>query len=244
MRAFPGYRMDPPRALRAAAPRRADRERAGDRRACAGRASGRRRDPRARARARTGTSGSGDGVVVRTDKGCYEAERLVLTAGAWIGELAARSAHSHARAPGSRLAATVAAGALRARALPGVQPRGGGRPLLRLPDLRGARFQVRPLPPSGRNDAGRGDAPRGRRARTKPLLRAFAERYFPDGAGPTMALRTCMFTNTPDEHFIIDLIPSAAGGARFALFRPWLQILFSDRRDPGRSRDRRRDHAP
>ena len=29
------------------------------------------------------------GVVVQTDKGCYEAERLVLTAGAWIGELAA-----------------------------------------------------------------------------------------------------------------------------------------------------------
>ena len=39
------------------------------------------------------------------------------------------------------------------------------------------------------------------------MLRAFAERYFPDGAGPTMALRTCLFTNSPDEHFLIDLHP-------------------------------------
>ncbi len=39
------------------------------------------------------------------------------------------------------------------------------------------------------------------------ILREFAERYFPDGAGPTMALKACMFTNTPDKHFIIDLHP-------------------------------------
>jgi sarcosine oxidase len=40
------------------------------------------------------------------------------------------------------------------------------------------------------------------------LLRTFAERYFPDGAGATMALVSCLFTNTPDEHFIIDLHPA------------------------------------
>ena len=39
------------------------------------------------------------------------------------------------------------------------------------------------------------------------LLRDFAERYFPDGCGPTMDLQTCMFTNTPDNHFIIDVHP-------------------------------------
>ena len=39
------------------------------------------------------------------------------------------------------------------------------------------------------------------------LLRSFAERYFPDGCGPTMDLQTCMFTNTPDHHFVIDLHP-------------------------------------
>ncbi|HLZ07829.1 MAG TPA: FAD-dependent oxidoreductase [Chloroflexota bacterium] len=43
--------------------------------------------------------------------------------------------------------------------------------------------------------------------RDEKILRDFAERYFPDGAGPTMALKTCMFTNSPDEHFILDLYP-------------------------------------
>lgn len=40
------------------------------------------------------------------------------------------------------------------------------------------------------------------------VLRDFAARYFPDGAGPTMILKACMFTNSPDRHFIIDLHPS------------------------------------
>jgi sarcosine oxidase len=43
--------------------------------------------------------------------------------------------------------------------------------------------------------------------RDEHLLRAFAEKYFPDGAGPTMALKSCIFTNSPDEHFIIDTHP-------------------------------------
>ena len=40
-------------------------------------------------------------------------------------------------------------------------------------------------------------------------LRAFAERYFPDGAGQTEMLKTCIFTNSPDEHFVIDRLPDA-----------------------------------
>jgi sarcosine oxidase len=39
------------------------------------------------------------------------------------------------------------------------------------------------------------------------MLRDFASRYFPDGTGPTMTLAACMFTNTPDGHFIIDVHP-------------------------------------
>lgn len=39
------------------------------------------------------------------------------------------------------------------------------------------------------------------------ILRDFASRYFPEGAGPTMILKSCMFTNSPDKHFIIDLHP-------------------------------------
>jgi sarcosine oxidase len=39
------------------------------------------------------------------------------------------------------------------------------------------------------------------------VLRRFTARYFPDAVGPTMSLKTCLFTNTPDEHFILDLHP-------------------------------------
>lgn len=39
--------------------------------------------------------------------------------------------------------------------------------------------------------------------RDEDVLRTFTQRYFPDAAGPTMALKVCMFTNSPDEHFII-----------------------------------------
>ena len=39
-------------------------------------------------------------------------------------------------------------------------------------------------------------------------MRGFAERYFPDGCGPTMNLETCLFTNTADKHFVIDVHPT------------------------------------
>jgi sarcosine oxidase len=38
-------------------------------------------------------------------------------------------------------------------------------------------------------------------------LRRFARRHFPAGAGRTHATSECLFTNTPDEHFIIDTHP-------------------------------------
>ena len=46
-------------------------------------------------------------------------------------------------------------------------------------------------------------------AEDEKMLRAFAAEMFPQGNGPTMSLKTCMFTNSPDDHFIIDLHPTA-----------------------------------
>ena len=51
-----------------------------------------------------------------------------------------------------------------------------------------------------------------------------------EAAGPTEMLKACMFTNSPDEHFIIDVLPDcprvaiAAGRGRFARLaaRTWL----------------------
>jgi len=51
------------------------------------------------------------------------------------------------------------------------------------------------------------------------VLRPFAERYFPAGAGPTLALKACLFELSPDEHFLIDRHPEselAVVGAGFS----------------------------
>lgn len=56
-------------------------------------------------------------------------------------------------------------------------------------------------------------------AQDERVLRSFAERYFPEGAGPTMRLETCIFTNTPDDHFVLDTLPEhpqVAVGAGFS----------------------------
>ncbi len=39
------------------------------------------------------------------------------------------------------------------------------------------------------------------------LLRTFGERYFPGAGGRTLNLKACMFTNTNDEHFVLDTLP-------------------------------------
>jgi sarcosine oxidase len=44
-------------------------------------------------------------------------------------------------------------------------------------------------------------------AKDEEALRTLMNRYFPKAAGATMALRACKFTNTQDEHFIIDSLP-------------------------------------
>jgi sarcosine oxidase len=41
------------------------------------------------------------------------------------------------------------------------------------------------------------------------VLREGIRRFFPDADGPTLAMKTCLFTNSPDEHFILDLHPDA-----------------------------------
>jgi sarcosine oxidase len=38
------------------------------------------------------------------------------------------------------------------------------------------------------------------------VLREAVQRYFPDADGSTNSLKTCLFTNTSDEHFIIDTL--------------------------------------
>ncbi|MFC1465269.1 MAG: N-methyl-L-tryptophan oxidase [Candidatus Brachytrichaceae bacterium NZ_4S206] len=151
------------------------------------------------------------GVRVRTDRDEYFADSLVVTAGAWDAQLM----------PFLRGLAVP-----ERQVLAWLQPR---RPELFQP----SNFPVfNCLVPEGRfygfpihgvpgfkfgkyhHFEERGDPDRlihGEEGEPRPddeaMLRDFASRYFPDGAGPTMTLAACMFTNTPDGHFIIDQHP-------------------------------------
>ncbi len=151
------------------------------------------------------------GVCVRTDRDEYFADSLVVTAGAWDAQL---MPFLHGLAVPER------------QVLAWLQPR---RPELFQP----SNFPVfNCLVPEGRfygfpihgvpgfkfgkyhHFEERGDPDRliyGDEGEPRPddeaMLRDFASRYFPDGAGPTMTLAACMFTNTPDGHFIIDQHP-------------------------------------
>ena len=147
------------------------------------------------------------GIAVRSDKGSYEADRLVLAAGPWMSELAAP---------------------LAGRALPERQVLAWLQPLrpelftpeafpvfnLQVDEGRYYGFPVYEVPgfKFGRYHhlgevSAADDVRREVDAADERLLRQFGERYFPDGSGATMGLRSCMFTNTPDEHFVLDHHP-------------------------------------
>lgn len=149
----------------------------------------------------------GDGVHVTTDRGAYEAERLILAAGAWMGSLIPGFA---ALAEPERQ--VLAWFAPRERALFTPQrfpvfnltvPEGRfyGFPEYDVPGFKIGLYhhlEERVDPDVFNRETGpRDEAP----------LREATARYFPAADGPTMALRTCMFTNTPDEHFILDVLP-------------------------------------
>lgn len=150
----------------------------------------------------------GDGVRVRTDRGSYEAGRLVITAGAWAGGLI---------------------GPLRGLAVPERQVVAWFQP--RRPELfTTERFPVFNLQVAEGHYYGfpEHDVPgfkigryhhleervdpdaldRDVHPRDLEVLRVAAERYFPDAAGEALSSTACMFTNSPDEHFIIGVDPT------------------------------------
>ena len=46
-------------------------------------------------------------------------------------------------------------------------------------------------------------------ARDEEFLRRSLRSYFPDADGALLDMQACLFTNTPDEHFVIDSLPDA-----------------------------------
>ena len=150
---------------------------------------------------------AGGGVRVTTDRGTYEAGRLILSTGAWMSDLLPM---------------------LRPLAIPERQVMGWFQPsdpAKFMPD----KFPVTLLEvdegmyyllPSygipglklGRDHHLHESGPAETMSREitpddEQALRWCLAAHFPEANGPAMTLRSCMFTRTPDDHFIVDTLP-------------------------------------
>ena len=150
-----------------------------------------------------------NGVRVRTERGEYEAETLVISAGAWASKLV----------PGLGAAAVPERQALAWFATlrpelfaPDVFPvfnlvvdegQFYGFPEFGIPGFKLGKYHH--LFENVDPDA----VDREPNAADEAVLRDFTEKYFPAAAGATSSMKVCMFTNSPDEHFIIDRLPDA-----------------------------------
>jgi sarcosine oxidase len=151
-----------------------------------------------------GWEATGDGVRVTTDRAAYDADRLVLSTGAWLGALAGvpvvaeRQVLAWLQPLRPELFAPERFPVF---SLIVEEGRYYGFPAFGIPGFKLGRYHH--LEEQGDADL----LDREPHPRDEEALRVCAERYFPDGAGPTMTLKTCLFENTPDEHFLLGLHP-------------------------------------
>lgn len=153
-------------------------------------------------------STTSNGVRVRTERGTYEAGRLILSCGAWIGEhlpelrgkaVAERQALAwfETKRPEfftpMRFPVSI------------LETEDGSHPY-QFPEWGVPGFKIgfyNHLKERGAADA----LPREIGAKDEALLRGLVERYFPQAAGRILDMQTCLFTNTRDEHFVVDELP-------------------------------------
>jgi sarcosine oxidase len=148
-----------------------------------------------------------EGVRVHTTRGVYEADSLVITAGAWNDEMLTFLrglavperqvlAWFHPERPEY----------FRTDSFPVFnllvdEGRFYGFPVHGVPGFKLGKYHH--MQESGPADETYRDVT----PEDEQILRDCTSRYFPRAAGPTMTLKTCLFTNAPDGHFLLDLHP-------------------------------------
>jgi sarcosine oxidase len=150
----------------------------------------------------------GDGFIVETDRGTFSAAKLVITAGAWAGKLIP------GLAPRLRVTRQV---------LAWMRPKNwdafalGQFPCWTVDQFYG--FPILPVGAFGgpiglkvaRHFPGKVSDPdhldRVTSASDERELIEALQRLLPEGYAETHVMKVCMYTNTPDEHFILDHLP-------------------------------------
>jgi sarcosine oxidase len=147
------------------------------------------------------------GVVVHTDRGEYTAEKLVVTAGAWTGKLLPDLAHllePERQVLGwfqPEKPTNYAPENFPVWVSEFDEGHAYGFPVFDVPGFKLGAFNH--LQQTGNADTLISEPTQ----EDEALLREYVDRYFPGAGGPTMRLEPCMFTNTPDNHFLLDTHP-------------------------------------
>lgn len=148
-----------------------------------------------------------DGVRVFTDRSEYTADRLVITAGAWTAGML--PSLEELAVPERQVLAWLQPEEP-SLFTPEVFPvfsaffeegRYYGFPVFGIPGFKIGRYHHL------EEVADPDHVERNVTQEDEDVLRAASARYFPKANGTIMTLKTCLFTNTPDEHFIIDTVP-------------------------------------
>jgi sarcosine oxidase len=155
----------------------------------------------------TDWSVDGSGVVVQTDAGTYTAERLLLTAGAWLKPLVKVDLPLQPeRVPMFWLRPTEPIDLFAPERFPvwlwdtGATGMFYGFPHLSWDGVKLARHH------SG-VDCDPDTVEREIQPSDEAPVRSFVSRYMPGLDGPVALARVCMYTNTPDQHFVVDRHP-------------------------------------
>jgi sarcosine oxidase len=149
----------------------------------------------------------GSGVQVITKQGEYKAAKLVITAGPWAAQLLPKlAATAIAQRQVLLWAQPLEPKLFRLGAFPvfNLETTFGhfyGFPIYGVPGFKIGKFYHRG------EDVDPDRVDRAIHPQDEEVLRQPLRHFFPDADGPTMAMKTCLFTNTPDKHFILDVLP-------------------------------------
>lgn len=149
------------------------------------------------------------GVRVRSDRGSYEAGRLVVAAGPWIGDLVRQL--QPIAVPERQVTAWLQPDDP-AKFLPGAMPIAivmvEEGPYYFVPISGGPGVKAG-LHHHRRQQSAITDLVRSVSGDDEAIIRSGVARFMPGANGPLLAIKTCVYTMSPDEHFIVDTLPGA-----------------------------------